>query len=165
MTTTLMHCIKEWLQFGNQPNTNNLNINNEHNSTQIMQAVEAQSEIRWDHFFKGRIALQWGDIQQQHYDNERSQKSHNLKKYYDRQWWTTNIIKQIVYIALNAWQIRNDKLHEDKKKNTYNIKQTELLSKVDGEFGNNDHYRHFSKTYIGRKNSTNAALRIWTRSV
>ena len=93
LTTTLMHCIKEWLQFGNQPNTNNLNINSEHNSTQIMQAVEAQSEIGWDQFFKGRIALQWGDIQQKHYDNERSHKSHNLKKYHDRQWWTANIIK------------------------------------------------------------------------
>ena len=96
LTTALMHCIREWLQFGNQPNTNGLNISNERNSQTIMQAIAAQSEIRWDQFFKGPIALQWGDIQQQHYDYERSQTSHNLKKYHDRQWWTANIIKQIV---------------------------------------------------------------------
>ena len=104
-----MHCIREWLQFGNTPNTNDLNISNTRNYQTIMQAIEAQSEIGWDQIFKGRIALQWGNIQQQHYDYERSQSSHNLKKYHDRQWWTANIIKQIVYIALNAWQIHNDK--------------------------------------------------------
>ena len=82
-----------------------------------------------------------------------------------------NIIKQIVYIALNAWQIRNDKLHEDKKKNKYTAERDELLNDVkkwydcEGEFGDNDHYRHFSKSYIDRKNSTNTALQIWTQAV
>ena len=157
LTTTLMHCIREWLQFGNEPNTNDLDISNERNYQTIMQAIEAQSEIGWDQFFKGRIALQWGDIQQKHYDYERSQPSHNLKKYHDRQWWTANIIKQIVYVALNAWQIRNDKLHEDKKKNKYNAERDELLNDVkkwydcEGEFDDNDHYRYFSKSYIDRK--------------
>ena len=166
-----MHCIREWLQFGNEPNTNDLNISNERNYQTIMQAIEAQSKIGWDQFFKGRIALQWGDIQQKHYDYERSQPANNLKKYHDRQWWTANIIKQIVYVALNVWQIRNDKLHEDKKKNKYNAERDELLNDVkkwydcEGEFGDNDHNRHFSKSYIDRKNSTNAALKIWTRAV
>lgn len=33
----------------------------------------------------------------------------------------------------------------------------------EGIFGDNDHRRHFSKTYLDRNNSTNAQLQIWTR--
>ena len=70
LTTTIMHCITSWLQFGEQPNMTSINIDNESSKDQIISAVKAQSVIGWDHFFKGRISKHWGDIQQTHYDKE-----------------------------------------------------------------------------------------------
>ena len=99
----IMHCITLWLQFGKQPDMTDINIENESNAEQVTHAVQDQSKIGWDQFLKGRISKHWGDIQQIHYDKERSAPSHNLKKYHDQVWWTANIIKQTVYIALNAW--------------------------------------------------------------
>ena len=172
LTTTLMHCIREWLQFGHsQPNLDFLNIANEPNSTELHHAIAAQSDIGWDQFFKGRIATNWGTIQQRHYDVARSQPKSNLKKYHDKEWWTANVIKQVVYIALNAWQIRNDKLHENKKRDDYNVERERLHALVqtwydrEGEFGDGDHRRHFNKSYLDRKNSTNTALQQWTRAI
>ena len=172
LTTSLMHCIQEWLQLGHQqPNLVNLHTHRETNHSQIQSAIETQSTIGWNHFFKGLLAKQWGDIQGQYYITERSQPHHQLKKYHDKAWWTANMIKQTVYIALNAWQIRNDKLHENKKQDEYNTERDRLLTLVktwydlEGEFGDTDQRRHFSKSYLDRKNSTNTALQQWTRAI
>ena len=53
-------------------------------------------------FFKGQISTHWGDIQLEHYDEERSAPTHNLKKYHYHTWWTVNVIKQTVYIMANS---------------------------------------------------------------
>ena len=172
LMTSLMHCIQQWLQFGyHQPNLENLHIQHEANHTLIMSAINTQSIIGWNHFFKGRLASAWGEIQARHYTHAREQPNNTIKKYHDRDWWTSNLIKQIVYIALNAWQIRNDKLHEDKKQDEYNTERRLLHDQIklwydrEGEFGDNDHARHFNRTYNDRKNSTNAELRQWTRAI
>ena len=170
VTTALMHCITQWLVHGND-DTSQLNITQEASSNKIQTAILAQSRIGWDHLFKGRLAKQWGDIQHDYYSNIRKSSSHNLKKYHDREWWTSTFIKQIVYIALNAWQMRNDRLHQNKETSAYQTTRNSLLAEVkewydkEGQFDDLSHKRHFSKTYLDRKNSTNAQLQLWTRAV
>lgn len=86
-------------QFGKQQITSNFDIIGKHNENEINQAIQAQSEIGWDQFFKGRISKKWGDIQQAYYDRKWYKSSCHLKNYHDRQWWTVYMIKQIVYLA------------------------------------------------------------------
>ncbi len=168
--TALMYCIKQWLVHGNA-DTSQLHINPEPHQESIFNAINIQSQIGWDQFFKGRIASEWGNLQDAHFTEQRQSRTHNLKKYHDRQWWTSNLIKQIIYVALNAWQMRNDKLHSNNKTAEHYQKRKELLDEVkawydkESTFDDHNHQRLFSKTYLDRKNSTNAQLQLWTRAV
>ena len=37
---------------------------------------------------------------------------------YTGEWWASNLIKHIIYFALNEWQKRNERLHDNEEKNT-----------------------------------------------
>jgi hypothetical protein len=171
LKTAILHCIHQWLVSDESPDMSTLHIDNEHNADQVRDAIASQSRIGWDQFFKGRFSKKWSSIQDDYFDELRQQKNHSLKPHHDGEWWASNLIKHVIYVALNAWQMRNDKLHQNKEKNSYNKDRERLLNELrkwydrEGEFYGSNHQRHFSKSYLEQINSTNAQLQTWTRAV
>ena len=76
-------------------------------------AIQAQNFIGWSNMSKGRIAWEWGDIQMQYY-----------KEYYKEvptcllsaTWWASELIRQLIFFSLSAWQYHNNYLHDNTDK-------------------------------------------------
>ncbi len=79
--------------------------------------------------FKGRFSILWRELQLQYMSRTENPEAPR-PEYQTAEYWASHMIQQVVYFSLNSWQIRNDKLHEDKKQNAYNSRRRELKSKV-----------------------------------
>jgi hypothetical protein len=66
-------------------------------------AAIMQGEIGWQHFFEGRHATQWRELQHEYLQNIRSLRSSKR--------WSTAIIKKLWDIAWDLWEQRNGRLH------------------------------------------------------
>ena len=98
------------------------------------QALAEQQLIGWNNFFKGRISKTWTEIQQREYLRQSQHRidsnAEPLPKHYSGNWWAANLIKQVVFMSLNLWQIRNDALHSNKILNDYNKQRSILLTQL-----------------------------------
>ena len=54
------------------------------------------------------------------------QQGEEIPNYKTGMWWTTRMIRLIIYFALNEWQVRNDHLHEKKEKTAREVRRTQL---------------------------------------
>jgi len=77
------------------------------------QAIREQNLIGWDLTVKGLLSKRWGTIQDEEYDRIREREK--LEVWYTGDWWSKNLIKHIIFWALNEWQLRNDCLHKEKE--------------------------------------------------
>jgi hypothetical protein len=69
------------------------------------ELIQIQSTIGWSHFFQGRIALKWSEIQQQHYSGLPPVKGR------DGSSWSRNIILYIFTQWVDLWKARNEIVH------------------------------------------------------
>ena len=80
------------------------------------QLIREQNNIGWMQFFKGRMSRKFREIQHEYYEELREemeeQEGKKLNMRYDGKWWTTNLIRRIVYYSLTQWQIRNNNVHD-----------------------------------------------------
>ena len=107
------------------------NFENERDAEDLQRLVDAQKKIGWMNLFKGRLSLIWRELQLKHMSRTENPDSPR-PEYQTADYWASNVIQQIVYYSLNAWQIRNDKLHEDKVEKAYMAKRRSLKSEVRG---------------------------------
>jgi hypothetical protein len=109
-----LDALDEW-DFTNEPNAEGLH-----------QLVNSQARIGWDNLFKGRISNEWCKLQAVHLRiTENPDKPRPA--YRTAAYWASCLIQQIVYFTLNTWQIRNDKLHEDKVESERTQRRKEVL--------------------------------------
>jgi len=125
----------------------------------LTQALAEQQQIGWHNFFKGRISQTWTAIQQSEYSRQIQHRINTnddpLPKHYFGNWWTANLIKQVVFMSLNLWQIRNDALHADQIMTDYNTQRRLLQTKTatwndkEKEFEAEDS-KYFHQPYLER---------------
>jgi len=138
------------------------------------QALAEQQLIGWNNFFKGRISKTWTEIQQREYSRQSQHridsKVEPLPKHYSGNWWAANLIKQVVFMSLNLWQIRNDALHSDKILNDYNEQRRILLTQLatwydkENDFEPEDK-KYFHRPYLERQTDPNYAIQAWCISI
>lgn len=102
-------------------------VQNKHNSSQLDKLISEQKNIDWSIFFKGRISRQWSNIQSRHYESPDLPAS---QAYKTGKWWASNLMRQVIYFSLNAWQIRNDVLHKDRLESNYEAERGKLRTHV-----------------------------------
>jgi hypothetical protein len=66
-------------------------------------AASLQEDIGWQHFFEGRQATRWRELQHEYLQNTQSRRSSKR--------WSTAIIKKLWDIAWDLWEKRNGRLH------------------------------------------------------
>ena len=79
--------------------------------TSFEQAQDEQMQLGWRLTIKGLLSRKWGDIQEDEYKKIRAREK--LEVWYTGTWWTKQLIKHIIFWALNEWQKRNEHLHKD----------------------------------------------------
>ena len=82
----------------------------------IKKLIEDQNKIGWMNLFKGRLTKLFREVQDRYY-REKNKKleelgMRQLGKGYQASIWIKGMIKQIVFYALNMWQLRNEVVHE-----------------------------------------------------
>ena len=140
----------------------------------LTQALAEQQQIGWHNFFKGRISKTWTTIQQREYSRQSQHRidtnDEPLPKHYSGTWWAANLIKQVVFMSLNLWQIRNDALHADKIMTDYNTQcrllqtQTATWYDKENEF-EGDVSKYFHRPYLERITDPNHLLQKWCVSI
>ena len=101
--------MREWIN----GDTQLWDITEEHDSEDVNKAIKEQDTIGWEQFFRGRLSKEIGQIQDREYEILRS-KDPTLQKHFTGTWWTSHLIRLIIYFSLNEWQTRNDTLHNDR---------------------------------------------------
>ena len=76
----------------------------------LEEAIYKQNQIGWGNVFKGQISTIWGDVQMQHYSKHF--RDTELPQHLSATWWASGFMRQVIYMSLNAWQHRNDFLHD-----------------------------------------------------
>ena len=121
----IITAIKEWLEKGTLELHWNFPQDEDHAG--LTQALVEQQQIGWHNFFNGRISQTWTAMQQSEYSKQSQHRINNnddpLPKHYSGNWWAANLIKQVVFLSLNLWQIRNDALDADKIMTDYNTQR------------------------------------------
>ena len=84
--------------------------------TLFEQAQDEQMQLGWRLTIKGLLSRKWGDIQEEDYKKIREREK--LEVWYTGTWWTKQLIKHIIFWALNEWQKRNEHLHKDIEQRT-----------------------------------------------
>ncbi len=78
---------------------------NEHNKTHLYSLVAAQGEIGWDSVFKGRISIEWRNIQNSYLRATEQDVENPRPGYRTATYWASGLIQQVIYLTLNTWQI------------------------------------------------------------
>lgn len=89
-----------------------INVREEEGMMHVQYALNEQDAIGWDQFFKRRLSKEWQMIQDHKYERLRKQGEKIPSHHQTGMWWTTRMIRLIIYFALNEWQVRNERLYE-----------------------------------------------------
>ena len=112
----------EWIEGGE---LTHLDVWDEDGGMSVQTAIIEQDKIGCDQFFKGRLSREWQVIQDHEYERLKQQ-GEEIPNYKTGMWWTTRLIRLIIYFTLNEWQVRNDHLHEKKEKTERDVRRTQL---------------------------------------
>ena len=130
----------------------------------LEDATYEQNQIGWGNMFKGRISIIWGGIQMRHYTKQH--KDTGLPKHLSATWWASEFLRQVVYMSLNAWQHRNNFLHDrdaTEKKMDARREAVETMAhwyNKQSQFPSVDQH-HFARTFLDRCTDTTAQIRLW----
>jgi hypothetical protein len=105
----------------------------DHHQELIRDAFFEQSKIGWKHLFLGHLGQRWRQAQQNWYDDLRE---HDVKvpKGQNGLTWAKTMLKGTMHLALNRWQIRNEKFHEDQKNKDYEKEREILIKEIDARY-------------------------------
>ena len=152
----ILKAMREWLQEGK---VESLDLSTGWRTRQSPSGFSWTETNRMAQFFKGRISQTWTAIQQSEYSRQIQHRINTnddpLPKHYFGNWWTANLIKQVVFMSLNLWQIRNDALHADQIMTDYNTQRRLLQTKTatwndkEKEFEAEDS-KYFHQPYLER---------------
>ena len=157
----------EWIEGGE---LTHLDVREEDGGMQVQMAIIEQDKIGWDHFFKGRVSREWQTIQDCEYERLRQQ-GEEIPNYKTGMWWTTRLIRLVIYFALNEWQVRNDHLHEKKEKTEREVRRTQLKEmtyKMYEAHRQADHptlRRYFRRPYLETITKETTRLEYWLTAV
>ena len=101
-------------------------FDNEQNATRLHKLVDSHAIIGVENIFKEQISVEWRHLQTIHLCQTEDPKKPR-PAYQTATYWASCLIQQIVYFTLNAWQIRNDKLHDDKVESERVAKRKEFF--------------------------------------
>ena len=73
----------------------------------IIDAITKQNKIGWNNALKGRLSTIWGNIFIAHMRDTTDE----LPVHLTATWWTSKLIRQILYFSLATWQHCNEYLH------------------------------------------------------
>ena len=146
-------------------------FDNEPNATGLHKLVDSQAIIGWDNIFKGRISVEWRHLQTIHLRQTEDPKKPR-PAYRTATYWASCLIQQIVYFTLNAWQIRNDKLHDDKVESERAAKRKEYFREMQDWYQRADssppdfkNHNLFKMPYLQRKTHSTAMIASWLATV
>ena len=89
-----------------------------------------------------------------------------VPKHISATWWASELIRQLLYFSLAAWQHRNNYLHntlEQERKVKDCIEAVESMAQLydkEHEFSANDK-AHFSRSFMEQSTDTTAQIRLW----
>jgi hypothetical protein len=72
---------------------------------QLRRAFRAQAQIRWDQFFRGRIAKAWQRPIAEYYKIRQPGESYTADQ------WMRSVIKELWELSIHIWKQRNTELH------------------------------------------------------
>ena len=105
-------------------------ISDEHDSEDVSRAIQEQDTIGWEHFFRGRLSKEMGKIQDREYEAIRKKDPELGTKHFTGTWWTSRLIRLLLYFSLNEWQTQNDTLHENNTISEREKKRKTLKAKI-----------------------------------
>ena len=170
LTSIMTRILKHYIN-NNIDDLEEWDFENEPNKVWLHQLVKSQAEIGWESIFKGRISIEWRNLQNIYlHETEDIEKPRLV--YRTATYWASCLIQQIVYFTLNTWQIRNDKLHEDKVETEKNAKWRSIISQVATWYTNaqtsrpafRDH-NLFTMSFLQRKTRSIPMLESWIATV
>ena len=134
----------------------------------IQDALTEQTQIGWNNFFKGCITKAFGNIQMKayHADPHITQ----VPSHYSAIWWTSRLIKEMIYLSLNVWQHRNRHLHNSQTAASELLERTDALKRkgiwyeMKHMFPLDDPI-HFHQSYLERCMDTTKQIRLWLQKI
>ena len=130
----------------------------------LEEAIYEQNQIGWGNVFKGRISTIWGDVQTTHISTQYGDAE--PPKHMTAKWWTSEFLRQVIYLSLNAWQHRNDFLH-DRAATEKKLDERRDAVEDMARWYNKQHQfpladqAHFARTFLDRCTDTTAQIRLW----
>ena len=129
----------------------------------LENAIQAQNFIGRSNMLKGRIATNWGEIQMTYYEDYYDD---NVPKHISATWWASELIRQLLYFSLAAWQHQNNYLHntiEQQHRVQDRIDAIEAMATWydrEHEFTADDK-PNFSRSFLERCTDTTAQIHLW----
>lgn len=129
----------------------------------LEHAIQAQNFIGWLNMLKGRIAQEWGDIQMQYYEELYND---DMPKHLLATWWSSELIRQLLYFGLAIWQHRNNYLHDSIEKaqkiqdRTTAVEEMAQWYERANEFPKEDKI-NFSHSFLEQCTDTTAQILLW----
>ena len=81
-------------------------------------------------------------------------------------WWTSEFLRQVIYMSLNAWQHRNDFLHDQEATELKMAAREDAVETMAGWYNKQHQFLiadqvHFTQTFLDRCTDTTAQIRLW----
>ena len=111
---------------------------------------------------KGRIASDWGDIQMTYYEEYYDEVPNHISA----TWWASELIRQLLYFSLAAWQHQNNYLHniiEQEQKVQERVKAVESMAhwyEQEHKFTADDK-PNFSCSFLEQCTDTTEQICLW----
>ena len=154
--------LKHWIVYDTQKDI--WDLDNGPFRQQLEEAISDQNQIGWGNAFKGRISTLWGDIQTNHYCEKYSDT--DMLPHLSSTWWASEFLRQLLYISLNAWQHRNDYLHDRERKTKRMQERAAVVEEMSKWYQDQrkflaDDQHHFARTFLDRYTDTTAQIQLW----
>jgi ribonuclease HI len=120
-SVVIMNHLKSWLYKLPMPD---LQILIPEASNALKKAVQEQSNLGWDHWFKGRLTSSWGIL----YNNDLNNTNHGMRNETAEK-WSRQIIEKTLDFVLSSWTIRNEQEHSTEGDQVQNQKDR-LIAKI-----------------------------------
>ena len=132
--------------------------------TSLEDAIREQNHIGWGNIFKGRISTIWGEVQMRFYTAKYADTE--APKHVTPTWWTSEFLRQVIYMSLNAWQHRNDFLHDRAATERKLAARQEAVETMASWYNKQHQFpavdrSHFARTFMDRCTDTTAQIRLW----
>ena len=118
---------------------------------------------------KGRISQAFGRIQMKAYEKDDRMES-SIPAHFSATWWTAGLIKEIIYLSLNAWQQRIRFLHEHETMTQEVCNRTEALQEVADWYDKKHMFPsadqvHFHRSFLGRCSNSTKQVCLWLQKI